>query len=115
MTVRKRKMFDFFFSPATPLNVWVVILCTGIVTYITRSAGHIVLARFKTLHPRVEAALEAVPGAVLVTIVLPPALTNGALELVAMLAALIGSFRLSPIAVLGIGMAIIIVGRYFGF
>jgi uncharacterized membrane protein len=75
----------------------------------------VVLARFKTLHPRVEAALEAVPGAVLVTIVLPPALTNGPLELVAMFAALVASFRLSPIGVLGVGMVIIVMGRYFGF
>lgn len=108
-------MFDFFLSPATPINVWVVILLTGVVTYITRSAGHVVLARFKNLHPRVEAALEAVPGAVLVTIVLPPALTNGPLELVAMLAALAASFRLSPIAVLTVGMAIVVGGRALGF
>lgn len=108
-------MFDFFLSPATPVNVWVVILLTGVVTYITRSAGHLVLARFKHLHPRVEAALEAVPGAVLVTIVLPPALTNGPLELIAMLAALIASFRLSPIGVLAIGMAIVVGGRAIGF
>lgn len=108
-------MFDFFLSAATLNNVWVVILLTGLVTYITRSAGHVVLARFKNLHPRVEAGLEAVPGAVLVTIVLPPALTNGPLELVAMLAALLASFRLSPISVLAIGMAIVVGGRALGF
>lgn len=108
-------MFDFFFSAAMPINAWIVILLTGVVTYITRSAGHIVLARFKNIHPRVEAGLEAVPGAVLVTIVLPPALTNGPLELIAMLAALFASFRLSPIGVLAIGMAIIVCGRMLGF
>ena len=108
-------MFDFISSSAMPGNVWVVILLTGLVTYITRSAGHVVLARFKHLHPRVEAALEAVPGAVLVTIVLPPALTNGPVELLAMLAALVASFRLSPISVLAVGMAIVIGGRAMGF
>ncbi len=108
-------MFDFFLSPATAHNVWFVILLTGVVTYITRSAGHVVLARFKNLHPRVEAALEAVPGAVLVTIVLLPALINGPVEVLAMLAALIASFRLSPIAVLAVGMAIVIGGRALGF
>ena len=51
-------MFDFFLSPATPNNVWVLILLTGVVTYITRSAGHVVLARFKNLYPRVEARLR---------------------------------------------------------
>ena len=108
-------MLEFISSSATQSNVWIVILLTGLVTYITRSAGHVVLARFKHLHPRVEAALEAVPGAVLVTIVLPPALTNGPVELVAMLAALIASFRLSPISVLAIGMAIVVGGRAMGF
>ena len=107
-------MFEFFLTPANFNNVWILIIFTGIVTYVTRSAGHVVLARFKHLHPRVEAALEAVPGAVLVTIVLPPALTNGPLELVAMLAALVASFRLSPIVVLAIGMTIIVGGRALG-
>ena len=107
-------MLDFLFLPAMPINIWVVIILTGVVTYITRSAGYVVLARFKNLHPRVEAALEAVPGAVLVTIVLPPALTNGPVELLAMVAALIASFRLSPIGVLAIGMAIVVVGRALG-
>ena len=108
-------MFDFLLSPVVSTNVWVVILFIGVVTYITRSAGHVVVARFKSLHLRVEAALEAVPGAVLVTIVLPPALTNGPLELIAMLAALVASFRLSPIAVLAVGMVIIVGGRALGF
>lgn len=108
-------MFDFFLSAATSSDVWIVILLTGVVTYITRSAGHIVLARFKHLHPRVEAGLEAVPGAVLVTIVLPPALTSGSLEVIAMLAALVASFRLSPIGVLAVGMAIVVGGRALGF
>ena len=108
-------MFDFFLHPGTPQNVWLIILLTGVVTYITRSGGYLMLSRFKKLHPRVEAALEAVPGAVLVALVLPPALTNGPLELVAMLAALFASFRLSPIMVLAIGMGIIIAGRAIGF
>lgn len=108
-------MFDFLFSPAVPANVWVVIILTGVVTYITRSSGHLVLARFKNLHPRLEAALEAVPGAVLITIVLPPALTNGPVEFLAMIAALAASFKLSPIGVLAVGMAIVVIGRALGF
>ena len=108
-------MLEFFLRPGTPENVWIIILLTGLVTYLTRSAGHVVLARFKSLPPRAEAALEAVPAAVLVTLVLPPALTNGPVELLAMLVALVASFRLSPTLVLVIGMAIVIVGRSFGW
>ena len=108
-------MFDFLLSPGSPDTVWIIIILTGVVTYITHSAGHLVLARFKTIHPRVEAALEAVPAAVIVTLVLPPALTNGPLELVAMVAAMLASFRFPALAVLAVGMAIVIIGRAIGF
>ena len=108
-------MVDFLLEPGRPETVWIIILLTGVVTYVTRSAGHVVLTRFKSLHPRAEAALEAVPGAVLVTLVLPPALSNGPVEMVAMLAALFASFRMSPLTVLLIGMAIVIAGRALGY
>lgn len=108
-------MTDFLASPGNPGNVYLVILLTGVVTYITRSFGYVVLSRFKRLHPRVEAGLEAVPGAVLVTLVLPPALTNGPVEFIAMTAALLASFRLSPIAVLAVGMVIVVTGRAMGY
>ena len=108
-------MFDFFLNPGSSESVWIIIVLTGVVTYITRSAGHVVLARFKSLPPRAEAALEAVPAAVLVTLVLPPALTNGPVELFAMLVALVASLRLSPTLVLVIGMAIVIAGRSLGW
>lgn len=108
-------MVDFLLRPGNPQTVWIIILLTGVVTYITRSVGYVIIARFRRLHPRVEAALEAVPGAVLVTLVLPPALTNGPVELIAMLAALVASFRLSPLAVLAIGMTIVIAGRALGY
>ena len=107
-------MIEFFLTPANEHTVYLLIILTGVVTYITRSSGHVVLARFKNLHPRVEAALEAVPGSVLATIVVPPALTNGPVELVAMLAALVASFRLPPLLVLAIGLAIVIGGRSLG-
>ena len=108
-------MFEFFVSPGTPENVLLIIFLTGIVTYITRSGGYVVLSRFKSLHPRVEAALEAVPGAVLVTLSLPPALENGSLEIIAMAVAVLASLRFSAIWVLGIGMSIVIAGRATGF
>jgi len=108
-------MFDFFLTPATPDTVWIVIVLTGVVTYFTRSGGYFVLSRFKHLHPRVEAALEAVPGAVLIALVIPSALNNGSLEIVAMLVALAASFRFSAIGVLAIGMAIVVFGRLLGF
>ncbi len=108
-------MIEFLLNPASPETVWIVILLTGVVTYITRSGGYVVLSRFKRLHPRVEAALEAVPGAVLVTLILPAILNNGQLEIVAMIIAMLVCFRFSPIAVLLIGMGLVISGRALGF
>jgi len=108
-------MLEFLLTPATADTVWIVIILTGVVTYITRSGGYFVLSRFTQLHPRVEAALEAVPGAVLIALILPSALTNGSLEIFAMVAAVVASFRFSAIGVLAIGMVIVVAGRALGF
>lgn len=108
-------MFEFLLQPGNPANIWIILVLAGLVTYITRSMGYLVIARFKTLNPRVESALEAVPSAVLATLVFPSALTNGPLELLAMIAAMIASFRLPPLAVLGAGLVVVILGRWFGY
>ena len=108
-------MLDFLLEPANADTVWIVILLPGLVTYVTRSGGYVVLSRFKSLHPRVEAALEAVPGAVLITLILPAALTSGPLMVFAMFVALLVSLRFSPILVLVVGMAIVVGGRAIGF
>ena len=62
------------------MTVW-IILWGALATYAARAGGYIVLARFKTLNPRLEAALNAVPAAVLTTIVAPALLTGGPAEL----------------------------------
>ena len=108
-------MIEFLTSAGMPANVGIIILLTGVVTYITRSAGYVVLMWFPRLNPRVEAALEAVPAAVLISLILPPVLTNGPVEFVALIVALFASFRLSPIWVLVIGMVIVIAGRAAGW
>ena len=108
-------MAEFFLSPGTAENLGLIIILAGVVTYVTRFSGYFVLSRFKRIHPRVEAALEAVPAAVLVTIVLPPLTNNGPLEIVAMVVALAASLRLSAISVLGLGMVVVVGGRALGF
>ena len=107
-------MIDFLVLPAVQERLWLVIIFAGLVTYATRFSGYFILSRFRRIHPRVEAALEAVPAAVLVTIVLPPLLNNGPLEVVAMFAALLASLRLPAIAVLAIGMVVVVGGRGLG-
>lgn len=58
-----------------------IILGGAILTYLTRAGGHLVLSRFDRLHPRVAAALDAVPAAVLTTLVAPAAASAGPAEL----------------------------------
>jgi len=53
------------------------IIAAAIVTYGTRIGGHLVLSRFKRIPPRIDAALNAVPAAVLTTLVAPAAVSNG--------------------------------------
>lgn len=62
----------------------IVILAGAVVTYLTRVGGHLILSRFERIHPRLEAALNAVPAAVLVTLVAPAAWEAGPAELAAL-------------------------------
>jgi uncharacterized membrane protein len=84
-----------------------LILALGIATYATRVGGHLILSRFERLNPRVEAALDAVPAAVMTAIVAPLALTAGLAEAVAAGAVVLASTRLPIHAVLVVGMAIV--------
>ena len=54
-----------------------LILVGAVVTLINRLAGHFIVARFEPIHYRVEAALEAVPVAVMTTLVVPAAVNGG--------------------------------------
>jgi len=60
-------------------TVW-IILAAAVVTYLTRIGGHVLLSRFQRIHPRVEAGLDAVPAAVLTTLVAPAAAGGGPIE-----------------------------------
>ena len=72
-----------------------LILALGIATYATRSLGYLIVAQFGTLHPRVMAALDAVPAAVITTIVLPPVIEGGLAERLTFVIAVLLSLRLS--------------------
>ncbi|EKF20816.1 AzlD family protein [Nitratireductor pacificus] len=64
-------------------TVW-IILAAAVMTYLTRIGGHMILSRFERIHPRVEAGLNAVPAAVLTTLVAPAAMSGGVAELAAL-------------------------------
>ena len=71
-----------------------IIVAGAVVTYLTRIGGHLVLSRFERVHPRVEAALDAVPAAVLTTLVAPALIHAGPAELAAL--AVAGHLALHP-------------------
>ena len=92
------------------VTVW-IILAGALVTYLTRIGGHLVLSRFQRIHPRVEAALDAVPAAVLTTLVAPAATTGGPAEWVALAVAGVVALRGSLITMFVAGAAVLILLR----
>jgi uncharacterized membrane protein len=72
-------------------TVWIIV-AGAIATYLTRAGGHLVLSRFERIHPRVEAGLNAVPAAVLTTLVAPAIMQGGVPELVALAVAAVVAF-----------------------
>jgi len=70
-----------------------LIIAAAIATYLTRIGGYVLITRMKTIPPRMEQALNAVPAAVLTTLVAPAFFTSGWDVKIAMLAALAVGLR----------------------
>ncbi len=90
--------------------VWIII-GGALATYLTRIGGHLVLSRFQRVPPRVEAGLNAVPAAVLSTLVAPAALSAGPAELAALVAGGLAALRGGTLLVLVVGGGTLIVLR----
>lgn len=90
-----------------------VILAGAVLTYLTRIGGHLVLSRFENVPPRVEAALDAVPAAVLTTLVAPELLSAGPAEIIALVAAGLVALRRGMLAMFLTGAVVLIVLRQF--
>lgn len=88
-----------------------IILFAALATYATRTLGHVVLSRFKSIPRRVEAALNAVPAAVLTTIVVPYGVFSGMAEFAALVVAGVAAFYLPPLGMIGAGWATLVALR----
>ena len=93
-------------------SLWIII-SGAILTYLTRVGGHLVLSRFERTHPRVEAGLNAVPAAVLTTLVAPQAIQGGPIEWTALVIAGIVAIRVGMLSMFVAGTATLIVLRHF--
>lgn len=90
-----------------------IILGGALLTYLSRVGGHLVLSRFERVHPRVEAGLNAVPAAVLTTLVAPAAMGGGPAEWLALVVAGIVSLRAGLLQMLVVGAIVLIAARHF--
>jgi uncharacterized membrane protein len=90
-----------------------LIAAAAIATFLTRIGGYVLVKRLKSMPPRLEAALNAVPAAVLTTLV-APAFFYGQIDVkVAMAAALLIGLRFSAIPMLIGGWAVVMLMRHF--
>jgi uncharacterized membrane protein len=90
-----------------------IIIAGAVLTYLTRIGGHLVLSRFEHVPPRVEAALDAVPAAVLTTLVAPELLSAGPAEIIALAAAGLVALRRGMLEMFLTGAVVLIVLRQF--
>ena len=93
-------------------TLWIII-AGALATYLTRIGGHLVISRFESIHPRVEAGLNAVPAAVLTTLVAPAVLSAGPVELAALAFAAVVSLRGGLMTMFLAGAAVLIALRHF--
>ena len=93
-------------------TLWIII-AGAIATYLTRIGGHLVISRFENIHPRVEAGLNAVPAAVLTTLVAPAALGGGPAEWAALIVAGLVSLRGGLMPMFLAGAAVLVLARQF--
>ena len=95
----------------TDWTLMVMILVGAAVTLMNRLAGHYVLARFEPIHYRVEAALEAVPVAVMTTLVVPAAVDGGPAEWICLALAMLFSLRLPFVVGVFAALAVLLILR----
>jgi len=95
-------------------TIWIIV-AAAVLTYLTRIGGHLVLSRLDRVHPRAEAALDAVPAAVLTTLVAPEAIQGGAPGLAALAVAALVALRFGLLPTFLAGGAVIVGLRLAGF
>ena len=89
----------------------VVTIACAVLTYAARAGGYLVLSRFSHIPPRVEAALDAVPAAVMTTLFAPAIFSGGWLEAGAMGVAFLLGLRFGLIATVVGGTGAVVLAR----
>lgn len=92
------------------MTTLLAIIAMAVVTYVTRIAGLFVADRL-VLTGRAKAAFDAIPPAVLVSVIAPTALTTGWAEAIAAAITAAVAFRLPLLATIAVGVVSVVVLR----
>jgi uncharacterized membrane protein len=92
------------------MTTMLAIIAMAVVTYFTRVAGLFVADRL-VLTGRAKAAFDAIPPAVLVSVIAPTALTTGWAEALAAAITAFVAFRLPLLATIAVGVVSVVVLR----
>ena len=88
-----------------------LIVAAAVVTYLTRIGGYVLITRMTRIPPRLEAALNAVPAAVLTTL-MAPTFFNGGLDVkLALVIACLTGLYLPPSVMLVTGWVAVMLWR----
>ncbi|MBW9062485.1 AzlD family protein [Rhizobium herbae] len=90
-----------------------IILAAAVATFLTRIGGYVMITQMKRIPPRMEAALNSVPAAVLSTLVAPAFVYGGFDVAAAMLVAFVVGLRVSSLWMLAIGWLAVMTIRYW--
>ena len=96
------------------LNLIYLIIAAAVATFLTRVGGYILITQMKQIPPRLEAALNAVPAAVLTTLVAPAFVYGGIDVTIAMFVAfaIALGLNLSTLRMLVIGWVVVMLIRH---
>ncbi len=97
-----------------PVGPILAILLMGVATYLCRSSGVVLMSRVR-ITPRVERALRALPGCIVVSTVLPIVADAGPAAALGLAAALLVMIRLRfELAALAVGLVVVWAARGWG-
>jgi uncharacterized membrane protein len=100
---------------AGPAGPYIAILAMTVVTYVCRASGVILMSRVQ-ITPRIESALRALPGSIVVATILPIAFDGGASAILGLSATIIAmSLTRQELVALAAGLGTVAALRAFGF
>lgn len=100
---------------AEPFGFYLAIAAIALATYLCRAAGYVVMSRV-SVTPALERALQALPGSIVIAIVLPAAMRSGPAAIAGVLAGLVAmQVSRSEIVALLAGLIVVSTVRAAGF